>query len=241
VQVFTVIKENWLTRKPHEYLLNPTIGMAILLLSLCFSFLTDTFDAQSWMAATPHQVFTDHQYWRAWTTLFAHADLGHLLSNTLLFIPLTYLLTAYFGLWFFPLFGFFLGGIMNLIVLKTLPNEATLLGVSGVVYWMGAAWFTLFILIDKRKHLKARFANVLFLTLMLFVPETYSPQISYLSHFIGFILGILSALVFYYLKKDEFARAEVREIVIEDDEPLEPGTELSAESELTQQSKVEVI
>lgn len=195
-----------------------------LLVFASFGYFIDLLHARDWMTASPRQVFGDGEYWRLWTTLFVHADLEHLLSNTLLFLPLVYLLTAYFGLWLFPVVGFFIGGLTNWLVLKTLPLSATLVGVSGVVYWMGAAWFTLYYLIDHRKNPKARFANILFLTLMLFVPETYKPQVSYLSHFIGFGFGVISAYTYYYINQAAFRRAEVIETIYEDNEivPEEP-------------------
>jgi len=218
VEELKIIKENWFTRKPREYLLSPTVTLTALLFAASLALFRDVFHAQSWMVATPQEVFVKHEYWRAWTTLFAHADISHLLSNALLYIPLVYLLTAYFGLGLFPWLGFFIGGLTNLIVLKTLPPEASLLGVSGVVYWMGAVWFTLFLLIDRRKNLKTRFSNVIFLLFMVFIPETYQPQISYLSHFLGFVFGVVSALAYYGMYRQDFLRAEVVETIREDDE-----------------------
>lgn len=191
--------------------------MALFFLS--YAQWVDLFAAQDWMTATPDLVFNKHQYWRAWTTLFAHGDMEHLLSNSLLFIPLTYLLISFYGFWLFPLFGIFIGGLTNFIVLKTLPDFTTLLGISGVISWMGAIWLMLYILIDRRKKWRYRFSIALFLTLMLFIPEKYTPNVSYLSHFIGYVLGLISGLLFYLIKKEKFLKAEVTLYQHEEDSP----------------------
>jgi rhomboid protease GluP len=101
------------------------------------------------------------------------------------------------------------GGLVNLLVLKTLPPQTELIGISGVVYWMGAAWLTLHLLIDHREKLRRRFGGALFLTLFLFVPETIHPEVSYLTHFLGFVSGALSACLYYWLRRQQFQAAEI--------------------------------
>jgi len=182
-----------------------------------YTYLNGKLGADQWLAATPESVFLKHQYWRAWTTLFVHGDAGHLGSNLFLFAPLCYWLTGYFDLLFFPVAGFVIGGLVNLLVLKTMPAQATLIGVSGVVYWMGAAALTLFLLVDRRHSLKRRFSTALFLFLMLFVPDTYMPQVSYSSHLFGFLAGVPSAALLYAWRRKDFEKAEVKEIIF--DEP----------------------
>ncbi len=205
-----VIRENWLTRKPKSNGAFPTYVLALILTSAgLFS---------DWISATPHAVFTEHQYWRAWTALLAHADLGHLMSNSMILLPLSLLLTSYYGPFFFPVVGLVVGGLTNLIVLKTMPDQTALLGISGVVNWMGAAWLTLFLLIDRRESFRRRFAVAVFLTMMLFVPETFRPEISYLSHFVGFVLGIISALLYYFINRIQIHAAEVKEFIYEDED-----------------------
>lgn len=182
---------------------------ALILFALGFAYLTGTFQSESWMPATGENIFQKHELWRLWTSLFAHADIGHLISNAALFIPLTYLLSGYFGVVAFPILGIFFGGMINLLVLTTLPAQVKLIGMSGVVYWMGAMWLTLFLLIDRRKSLKRRFAGSLFVAVVLFGPETYKPEVSYLSHLVGFVFGIFSAGLFYLARRQEFLKAEV--------------------------------
>lgn len=215
------IKETWLSHPPRHPAKNFTLFASIFLFMTGSYYILNIYNLQNSMQASYDSVFNKMEYWKLWTTLFAHADFGHLMNNALLFIPLTYLLFAYFGFWFFPVIGLFLGGIINAYVLSTMNPQIHLIGISGVVYWMGGAWFTLFLLLDKRRNLKYRFANVLFLMMMLFIPENYWPHVSYLSHFVGFILGIISAVVLYVVRYKEFKSAEVIEYVFEDDEIID--------------------
>lgn len=208
-----VIRSNWLTNKPRTAAARASFLLALALLMLSYIFIAGLYDAPRWMAATNDQVFNKHEYYRAWTSLFAHGDFGHIFSNALLFIPLGYFLSSYYGYFLFPILGLFVGGVVNLLVLKTMPPDVGLIGISGVVYWMGAVWLTLYFLVDRRSQPKRRFAHILFISLMLFAPQTYRPDVSYLSHLYGFIAGIFSAIGFYYFHKQKFLQAEVKEVI----------------------------
>ncbi len=189
----------------------------------------DNIGFYDFVAADPTSVFQNHNEWRLWTSLFVHADISHLLSNMFMFMPLCYLLTAYFSFWFFPVWGLFCGGLVNIIVLRTLPAHTAIIGLSGVVYWMGAAWFTLFALIDTRKTVKLRVSLFIVLSIILFAPEVYQPGISYLSHLIGYIFGCLSALVFYILNLKKIKSAEIKIV-----EPIEDGPTVQPEQDIAQ-------
>jgi rhomboid protease GluP len=218
--MFFNVKENWLTKSPDPAGAMATLIMAFLMCAGSFIYFRNILGAEKWMPAVGDLVFKKHEYWRLWSALFAHSDMSHLLSNMLLFIPLTYWLAGYFGYLVFPVLGVFLGGAVNFFALKTMPLQSSIVGVSGVVYWMGAAWVTLFLLIDRRYELKRRFATALFLCVVLLAPETYKPEISYMSHLLGFLMGIPCALLIYYLRRDQYFAAEVREYTAESD-PLE--------------------
>lgn len=60
---------------------------------------------------------------------------------------------------------------------------------------------------------------MLFVTFVLFVPDTYKPGISYLSHLVGYFLGVLFGSLFYFLKIEQFKKAETYEEVIEIEPP----------------------
>lgn len=216
------VVENWLTHKPKSNAFWITAFLTSILLAINYLFFRDIFQFDSLLTATKQSVFSEHQFWRAWTTLLVHADTEHLLSNLLLFIPLTYLLFGYYGAFLFPFFGLLVGGAINLCVLSTMPNTTVLLGISGVVYWMGATWLTLFLLIDHRKKFRYNFAISLFLVMLLFVPDKYQPHISYLSHFLGFTAGIASAFLFYFFNRNAFKQAEKIELLLPPDSSTLP-------------------
>lgn len=193
--------------------------MTLFLVLGALAFWMDIYGASEWMAASKATVFGKHEYWRAWTTLLVHGDGKHLLSNALLFFVLGSFLTGYFGLWLVPLSALFLGGVLNFIVLSSMPEEVQLIGVSGVVFWMAGAWLLLYFLIETRRSLVQRSLRSLGVGLALFMPaEAFDPSISYKSHLWGFILGLLWATVYFAVKKRPLRQAEVRETTIEEAE-----------------------
>ena len=218
MEIKTYIKANWLTKTPKSEGMNPTLFLMALLLFTSFIYLNDLFLAPQWMAATGEQVFIKHEWWRAWTTLFAHGDLSHILGNLFLFFPFSYYLVAYFGYTFFPVFGFFAGGLVNLIVLQTMPLTVGLIGVSGVVNWMGGAWLALAWLIDRRESRGRRVLKVVAITIVLFVPDSFKPEVSYLSHFLGYFAGVFSGMIYYFLFKKKFIAEEIIEVIPEEDD-----------------------
>ena len=225
------IKENWLTKLPTKDGLVPTLFLISFLLMTSFIYLNNYFNAPLWMSASYEKVFIKHEWWRAWTTLFAHGDLSHIASNLFLFAPFSYFLISYFGLVYFPLIGFFIGGLINLLVLQTMPEEVHLIGVSGVVYWMGGAWLALAWLIDRRDSRERRILRVIAVTIVLFVPDSFKPEVSYLSHFLGYFFGIFSSLIYYLIFKKQFRKVEVFETIPEF-EPIPWYDDYLAEQEL---------
>ncbi len=228
MEVLRVLRQNWLTRKPSDAAEPTTAILGSIVATLTWMFWNDIVHAASWMPASAHQVFSQHQYWRLWTSLFAHADGGHLISNAVLFIPLSFFLTGYFGHLFFPLFGLFMGGMINVAALSTMPAHTSLVGISGLVYWMGSAWLTLYLLIGTKESLRRRIGKTLFIGAILFAPQTFEPNVSYVAHFFGFAFGIPSALAYYFVQRETFKRAEVYDYVFEDDDDDHPSNVIDA-------------
>ena len=222
-QIHTIIRENWLTRKVDS----SAAAMATLAtLALLFGGLVywnNTWQAEQWMSATPQAVLGRHELWRAWTTLFVHADARHLLSNSLLFFILGLFLNGYFGIFVFPVLAFFMGGLTNLIVLRQMPEATELIGVSGVVFWMGGFWLVLYFMIDRRKSILQRALRAMGVGLALFMPaEAFDPSISYSSHLFGFFSGVICAGIYFIFKRHKFRSAEVSEMIVDEDERLRP-------------------
>lgn len=211
--VIPKVRANWLTQKPHGSSFGVATAFLMLLLISNFFYWRNDFGLQGLVTAIPKNVFAGHEYWRLWTALLAHADIGHLLSNSMLFSVFAFFLYGYFGSFVFPAAAFLIGGFINLIVLKTMPWEAELLGVSGVVYWMGATWLTLYFLLETRESYSKRLIKTVGIAFVLFIPETYHRDTSYLSHFLGFLSGVIFSFSYYWKRKAEFKRAEVVELV----------------------------
>lgn len=205
---------NWYTRKVQPFSFMATGLLLILVLGLC---LIDWSSSQLSFSASRELVFSQKEYWRLWSALFAHGDLGHLFGNLFLFVPFAFLLTGYFSVSLFPMLGFLLGGVINALTLMTMPMQTQLLGISGLVNWMGSLWLTLFFLIDRRSSLRKRFAVSILSSFVLFAPQEYKEGISYISHVIGFGLGIITGLIYYALHRKNFLAAEVVEQELEFD------------------------
>lgn len=196
------------------------IWMGALVFAMSFAFFADLAKMQEWAPVSYQKSILEHEFWRLWTGLFVHADLEHFISNFVMFVPLTFLLSGYFGAFLFPVLGILVGGLINLITIYTMNEQVGLLGMSGVIYWMGSVWITLFILIDKRITLRKRFAVGIFLTLMLFSAETYKPNVSYTSHFVGFVLGVACAFIYYHLNNKKFSEAEEFILILDEDDEI---------------------
>jgi rhomboid protease GluP len=138
-------------------------------------------------------------------------------GNLFLFIPFFYYLIGHFNLYLFPLAGFLIGGLTNFFVLKTMAPEITLVGLSGDLYWMGATYITLSFFIDRRENLHKRFIKSSGVMLILFFPTVITPEVSYLSHAIGFLLGVISASLYYLINNQIILNVEIYDYSLEED------------------------
>lgn len=173
------------------------------------------------LPASFQTTYLENQYWQSLTALFIHGDEKHLISNAFLFFILGGFLAGHFGYFLFPTLAFAMGALTNLLVLLSMKPETRLLGASGIVFWMGGAWLMLYFLIDIKRRRYQRFLRAFGVSLMLFFPaEAFDVQISYRSHFIGFILGVFSGLIFYYWNKEKFLSALEYRYVFEEDEVI---------------------
>lgn len=224
MNTYEIVRETWLTRKPAPLSALIAAGSTVALTLGSVFYLLDIGSAASWMDASGHSVFEKHQYWRLWTTLFAHSDVGHLAANSLLFFVLGFFLNAYFGTRIFPLAAFFFGGVTNYLALLSYDPDIVLIGASGVVYWMGGAWLMLYFFLSRQKNFTHRWLRSLGVAILIFMPaETFEPRVSYRTHFIGFFLGAVFGAMLFFKNRALYRSAERRELVHED---LDPGDDL---------------
>ncbi len=130
--------------------------------------------------------------WSIFTAPFSHADFGHLIRNTVYFIPLSYLvllngLSHYLAVW---------GCVVSLKLLQLFFWPRGGHGMSGIVYSL--VGYLLVIGIAELRPLTLALTIFAFVTYAHFVP-TLLPWVtpagvSWIGHFLGFTGGVVAAL-----------------------------------------------
>ncbi|HXV65072.1 MAG TPA: rhomboid family intramembrane serine protease [Vicinamibacteria bacterium] len=203
-----VIKETRLSRKPARGSLTVACSSVSLLVLSSLVYWTNTLGLAEFLSASRDAVFVRGEYWRLGTSIGVHADLGHLLANALPFGVLSFLLYGYYGALVYPALVLFLGVLVTALAVSTYPAYISLLGASGVVYLMAAMWLTLYLLVDRRVGLQKRILRAVGFCLIVLVPTTVEPTVSYRAHAIGFGLGVAAALVYFSRWRDSFRSEE---------------------------------
>ncbi|MFL5785403.1 MAG: rhomboid family intramembrane serine protease [Bacteriovoracaceae bacterium] len=198
------LTKTFLSKKPGDWNIFTGVFSFLVLLAI-FLFSGRNFEASGVL------VFDKGEWWRAFTTSLMHADFVHLGHNALFFTVFAVLLNTYFGWFMFPLMSFVMGGVINLLTLSFYPREVTLVGISGVIYFMASFWMTSFVLIERNRKLRHRLITVAGISLALFCPDVthLEARVSYLSHALGFALGIPAAMVWFWWNKEEVRMSEV--------------------------------
>lgn len=160
------------------------------------------------LVASGKLIYEDHQYWRALTTSFVHADTNHLGHNILFFTGLSILLNHYYGWFVYPLISLLMGGVINLIALKIYPPHVHLVGISGVIYFMAGFWLILYIFVERRFTLSRRIINSTAIGLIFLFPEVLQTRVSYLAHGLGLGLGLIFGLAYFYFQKESIRSHE---------------------------------
>ena len=215
------VRETLLSRKPREWSLE--IAALFLAIVLAVSLLAWRNGAALLpvLAATSDGVFERHEYWRLLTAVGVHADVMHVVSNVILLTFFTYLLFGYFGFWVFPALSLAMAALTNAISLLTYPPGVSLLGASGLVYWMAGFWLSMYLLVQRSVSAGTRVLRVVCLGLLVLLPTTFQADVSYRTHAIGLGLGVASALAYFWRNRKSIRAAEL----LETDEPFDypPG------------------
>ena len=161
------------------------------------------------LSANGYLVFEKGEYWKAFTTTLMHADFVHLGHNTLFFLAFSVLLNSYFGFWIFPVLSFVVGGLINLIALQIYNPQIYLVGISGVIYFMAAFWMTMFVGLERQMSLYRRIMITTGVSLILFFPEVFVKNVSYLAHGLGFGMGILLGIIYFKLMREKLRSNEL--------------------------------
>jgi rhomboid protease GluP len=177
--------------------------------------------------ATYDAVFRQGEWWRLFTALAIHDDLGHLLSNSVFFLGLGILLNGYFGHRIFPALSLLAGALTHALTLLAYSPHAGLVGASGMVYFMAAFWLTLHALIQRDQPASRRMLIAAGVGFALLFPTAYEARTSYLAHAIGFGLGVPLGLLYFARHRAWIRSAEAHAWRYE--EP-EPGSDQVAQS-----------
>lgn len=161
------------------------------------------------LTANGYVVFEKGQYWRAFTSQLMHADFTHLGNNAIFFTAFSILLNHYFGFWVFPVLSLIVGTLINFIALKVYDPHVYLVGISGVIYFMASFWMTMFVAIERKLNLYRRLMIATGVSLILFFPEVFQKNVSYLAHALGFGMGIFLAVGYFNLNKKYIRSKEV--------------------------------
>ena len=174
------------------------------------------------LAATSAGVVEQHEYWRLLTAVAVHADVMHAFSNAIFLACFAYLLFGYFGFWVFPALSLVMAWLTNYFSLLIYPTEVSLVGASGLVYWMAGFWLTMYLLVERSVGPGKRVLRVVCLALLVLFPSTFQANVSYRTHAIGLGLGTASALVYFQRNRESIRAAEVVEV----EEPLDDPEEI---------------
>ena len=205
------VRETLLSRKPREYSLEVAALSVMAVLWVSLLAWRNGSALMPALAATSARILGEQEYWRLLTAVAVHADLSHFLSNILFLAFFTYLLFGYFGFWVMPLLGLAMAALTNYLSLLTYPPQASLVGASGLVYWMAGFWLSMYLLVDRRLSFGKRVMRSVVVALVVFIPTTVQENVSYRAHAIGFGLGVVSAFAYFQRYRATIRAAEVVE------------------------------
>jgi membrane associated rhomboid family serine protease len=214
VEYETVVKSNFLSKPRFNHALLISLGF----LSICFIFSNiywgEQYPIAKLLQATPHLVFEEHQYWRLITSCLIHGDLNHLLSNAFMLTLMGYYVSAFYGVLLFPLLSLLMGALTNYFVLLNFDDPNTsIVGASGIVYYLWGFWLSLYLCIQRHVTLNRRFMKITAISIVVLIPSQFQANVSYLAHAVGFGLGVFSALLYFLINKRFIFSFEQKEIV----------------------------
>jgi len=185
-----------LNRFPDRRHLLPALALLVLFYAASALHGNHPLGQKLWVSGSA--VFGSGEYWRVFTALFTHQDMVHLLSNAFMFIVFGWALKAYYGWMIFPLASLALGALTNYLTVLVYPQHIRLLGASGMVYAMAALWLVFYARHDVSHYPPVRLFRALGFVMVMLLPSTLEPNVSYLAHGIGFLAGLLAGLALMF-------------------------------------------
>ncbi|HSE41484.1 MAG TPA: rhomboid family intramembrane serine protease [Acidobacteriota bacterium] len=204
-----IVTETFLSTKPARSSSNAGLASVSAIFFASVIYWENWHQLAQWLPASGETVFHHKQYWRLLTGILVHSDFMHFLSNAIPLALFSSLLYGYYGPMIFPVLMLLLGCLTHLFTLLSYPPEVTLVGASGVVYCMAGFWLMLYVLIERRFSIGKRIVRSLGFALVVFVPTVFDPYVSYRAHGIGFLLGVVAALIYFRRNYESIRQAEV--------------------------------
>ena len=164
-----------------------------------------------WAAVLPasgETVFGRAEVWRLFTSMAAHADALHLLSNSVLLTALVYFAYGAFGPSLYPGGAVPAGALALAVTLEGYAPSIQVVGASGLVYLLAGACLTLYVLVERRLSVAKRLVRVVGFSLLVLVPTSIRPEVSYRAHAIGFFFGVCLGLTWFLARRDAIRAAE---------------------------------
>lgn len=186
-------KKGFLQQIPTLASLNP--ALLFFLLFLILSFLFWNYDIQDELWASRYSIFVKKEYWRALTAIFIHADMKHLLDNSLLFLIFGTLLYYFYGSFVFPFCSLIVGIVTTLLSAYYHEPYIRMLGASGMVYGMVAMWIVFYVTYEIRYSFYLRVLRAVGFALVILFPTSFHEEVDYMAHAIGFGIGTLAGIL----------------------------------------------
>lgn len=185
-------KKGFLQQKPTMSSFNP--ALFFFLLFLVSSLIYWDYDIREKLWASRESVFVQKEYWRVLSAIFIHADMMHLLNNSLLFLIFGTFLYHFYGAFVFPFCSLIVGVLTTLGSVYFHEPNIRLLGASGMVYGMVAMWIVFYVKYDIRYFVHMRILRALGFALVILFPTNFLIEVDYMAHGIGFIIGLIAGI-----------------------------------------------
>ncbi len=151
------------------------------------------------LGVSHNTVANEGQFYRLFTAIFTHANIAHFLNNALgLYIFGGRIERAYGR--FNMLFTFMLSALIGNILTVELVTNTLSIGASGGIFGlMGFALCVTFF--SNNMLLDLDFNTIAVMTAFMLLSSFIIPNVNYVAHIVGFVVGFIIALYFVYLER----------------------------------------
>ena len=208
-----------------NYLSKPQWIVLNLVLCILLSLLhwKNIFGLSSYLTANRELIFEHYELWRLLTSMYVHGDFQHLLSNSFFFSIFSFYVASYFGRKHYLFLVLFFGALIHGLSLFFMKNSLFLVGISGLVYFLGGFWLSVYLFIERNKAFAIRALRSLGVAFLLLAPGPFAPKTSYLAHFVGFALSVCYAPCYFYWNKQKIRSFEKYKLDIFEDIGFKPS------------------